>query len=93
MDVDSLKSMASIEVVGTNGTAVDGVWAVATSGEKIGLIAVIVDTCPITKKEVGVYNYHIEHIATKISKKICPNEVIEDLSFITKKKYDNKFEI
>ena len=69
MDVDSLKSMASIEVVGTNGTAVDGVWAVATSGEKIGLIAVIVDTCPITKKEVGVYNYHIGHISLKISKK------------------------
>ena len=69
MDVDSLKSMASIEVVGTNGTAVDGVWAEAATGEKIGLIAVIVDTCPITKKEVGVDNYHIGNISLKISKK------------------------
>ena len=40
--------MASIEVVATSGTAVM-VAGVAGWGEKIGLIAVIVDTCPITK--------------------------------------------
>ena len=39
--------MASIEVVATRGTDAVGVWAAAEG--KIGLIAVIVDTCPITK--------------------------------------------
>ena len=72
MDEDSLKSMASIEVVATSGTAVM-VAGVAGWGEKIGLIAVIVDTCPITKKEVGVYNYHIEKIELKLSKQITEN--------------------